>query len=368
MPTTFKVISLGKQARIDSKEGDFTAEKADKLVGESFGSADAPLFDQVQTLSEVDASGGNADAYDMNNKDSNDTFSIDGGKAQTFDATAVYNATLTYSDGTTATFTAVIFQDTKGNTYLAPEFSQNADQSALAAKPIQSMSLDSLAGNRYSGMTTSREDNAFITCFVSGTLITTPDGPRPVDQLQAGAQVMTRDHGPQTIRWIGGRTVQCRGGLVPVRIDTGALGPGLPHRPLLVSRQHRMLVTSRVTHRMFDTAEVFIPAHKLLDMPGVRLEAGAAFVTYWHILCDRHEVVFANGAPTETLFLGAMAWHGMDDAARDEIGALFPNLLDRPQTLARMVPKGHAQTRLVARLVKNGRTALDGTAPRQQAL
>lgn len=360
MPTTFNVISLGQQAKMDTTEGNTTAENASALVGESFGDAGTPLHQNVQTLSEVSAGGGNSRAYDMNNNRSDDEFSINGGPAQTFDATAVYNATLTYSDGTTAQFTAVVFQDTDGNTYLAPEFSQNADQDALSAKPILSMSLDSLAGNRWSGMTTSREDTDFLTCFGSGTLIATPDGQRDIEDLDVGDQITTQDNGPQTIRWVGGRTVRCRGPLQPIRVEAHALGLGLPHHRLILSRQHRVLVKSRIAERMFGAAEVFVAAHKLVGLPGVTLDAEAAFVTYWHVLCDRHEVIFANGAPTETLFMGAMARRGMSDQAMDEIEALFPNLLRRPQTLARQTPKGHAQSQLVYRMLKNKRSALEG--------
>jgi hypothetical protein len=362
MPQTFNVISLGQHAQMDTTEGNYVAENAADLVGMSFGSADAPLLHQVQTLAEGSAGAGTATAYDMDNTLGNDTFSINGGAAQTFDGTAVFNATLTYTDGTTATITAVVFQDTDGNTYLAPEFAQNSDQTALEAKPIQSMSLDSLAGNRYLGMTSSREDSDFMTCFVTGTLIETPGGAQRVDRLNIGDQVITRDHGPQKIRWIGGRTVRCKGPFVPIRIDANALGSDLPHQTLCVSRQHRMLVASPITHRMFNTGEVLIAAHKLLDLPGVRLGTEAVFVTFWHILCDRHEVVFANGAPCETLYLGAMARRAMGDAGQDEIARLFPDLLTHAQTLAHLAPKGHAQSKLVARLVKNRRAALEGPA------
>ncbi|WP_420010869.1 Hint domain-containing protein [Tateyamaria sp.] len=359
MPSTFKVISLGQQSKMDTTEGNYTAENAADLVGMSFGEAGDPLFNDVQTLSEVSASGGNRNAYDMNNNRSDDKFSIDGGSAQTFDATAVFNATLTYTDGTTANFTAVVFQDTDGNTYLAPEFSQNADQAALEAKPIQSMSLDSLAGNRYSGMTASREDSDFVTCFVSGTLIATVDGDLPIEALSVGTEVITQDGQPEPIRWIGGRTVRCHGSLIPVRIRANALGLGLPNRTLLVSKQHRIMVASPITKRMFGEDEVLVAAHKLVGLPGVELAVETGFVTYWHILCDRHEVIFANGAPVETLYLGTMTKVAMSDAAWSEVAALFPQLQTHAHRLVRMTPKGHAQSKLVARMIKNKRAALE---------
>ncbi|MFN6977544.1 MAG: Hint domain-containing protein, partial [Gemmobacter sp.] len=42
-----------------------------------------------------------------------------------------------------------------------------------------------------------------IPCFTPGTLIATPRGERPIEDLKAGDKVITRDNGIQEIRWIG---------------------------------------------------------------------------------------------------------------------------------------------------------------------
>lgn len=158
MAEVFNVLYLGQLADIDTREGNYTAEDADELVGLTFGSEGDALANQVKEFSpgSTGSTGGVATAYDQTNNPS-ETFSIDGGPDQTFDASAVYNATITYVDGSTDQITAVIFQDTDGNTYLAPEFTANADQAALEAAPIRSLTLDSLAGNRYLGLTANRE-------------------------------------------------------------------------------------------------------------------------------------------------------------------------------------------------------------------
>lgn len=44
-----------------------------------------------------------------------------------------------------------------------------------------------------------------IVCFTRGTMIACPEGLRAVEDLKPGDLVITRDHGPQPIRWIGGR-------------------------------------------------------------------------------------------------------------------------------------------------------------------
>jgi len=145
VPTTFNVFSLGNTFDIDPTEGNSEAEDAALLAGTTFGSIGSPLYGYVQELSPGSTGSGNAvpDAYAQDNNQPSDTFSINGGADQTFDGLAVYNATLTYSDGTTATISAVLFQDTAGSLYLAPESGANADQTALEAKPITSLTLDS---------------------------------------------------------------------------------------------------------------------------------------------------------------------------------------------------------------------------------
>lgn len=166
MPSTFNVFFMGNHASIDPTEGNETAENASVLVGQSYGSAANPLHQNVQTFSPGSTGYGGGDTtsgYDQDNFDASETFTIDGGSEQTFDATAVYNVTLTYSDGTTATVTGVVFQDTSGNTYLAPEYSANSDQTALEAKAIESISLDSLSGSTWSGMTATRLEGDYVT-------------------------------------------------------------------------------------------------------------------------------------------------------------------------------------------------------------
>ena len=235
MPRSFTVISLGNQADIDTVEGNSTAENAGALVGSTFGSDADPLFDNTATWSEVGNVGssyGQADAP-------NEQFSIDGGPAQDFDSVAVYNATLTYSDGTTATITAVVAQDTDGNTYLMPEMAENADQAALEAKPIVSVELNSLVGNRFSGLSSERTDWEVATCFAKGTRIRTMTGDLPIEALSVGDLVPTQDHGLQAIRWIGHSTVSGLGRLAPILFEKGVMGNT---RDLLVSPQHRMVL------------------------------------------------------------------------------------------------------------------------------
>nr|MCU0802289.1 hypothetical protein [Paracoccaceae bacterium] len=146
MPTSFEVIFLGTLAKIDTTQGNEVAENAGGILG-TYGSVGSPLSSQVRNLTANDTTEDEDDTYDTDNSGGFDSFRINGGAAQNFDAVATYTATITYTDGTTATITATVFQDTSGNTYLVPEETNNADQLALTAKPIQSLALNSVTAS-----------------------------------------------------------------------------------------------------------------------------------------------------------------------------------------------------------------------------
>ncbi|MTH76786.1 calcium-binding protein [Paracoccus aestuariivivens] len=204
-------------------------------------------------------------------------------------------------------------------------------------------------------------DDVDVICFVRGTLIDTPDGPRAIEDLEVGDLVLTKDHGPQPIRWkgsrlVGGRSLERHTNLLPIRIKAGAFGPSIPEQDLVVSPQHRVLISSRVVRQMFDTDEVLVSAKKLLGFPGVTQDVVTS-VEYFHILLDRHEVVRANGAWSETLLTGPMALRTLGPEACREIALLFPEIASPSYVapVARRIVEPRRVAQLVARHIKNNR-------------
>lgn len=196
-------------------------------------------------------------------------------------------------------------------------------------------------------------------CFTRGVRLAVPGGEAAVEMLAAGDLVLTRDHGAQPIRWIGRRRLDAidlrqHEQLCPIRIRAGALGEGVPARDLLVSPQHRVLVRSRIAQKIFATDEVLVAARQLLQVEGVDVVHDLDEVEYFHLLFDRHEVVTSNGAPTESLYLGAMARQAMGAEALAEIRLLFPELLDdEAPEAARHLASGRQARRLAVRHVQN---------------
>ncbi|SHJ97430.1 Hint domain-containing protein [Halomonas caseinilytica] len=132
-------------------------------------------------------------------------------------------------------------------------------------------------------------------CFAAGTMIATPDGEVAVETLSIGDQVLTADGKTVSVKWIGhqspGKRVSALNKL-PVRINEGALGSGLPNRDLVVTEDHGMVIDGLVINAGAlvnqDTID-YVPRHEL-----------PKDVTYYHIETEGHEVILANGAEAET--------------------------------------------------------------------
>jgi hypothetical protein len=209
-------------------------------------------------------------------------------------------------------------------------------------------------------------EDGLIPCFTDGTLILTETGEERVEQLQKGQRLPLWTGDSARVRLVLKRQLtraelERHPNLRPVRITAGALGQGLPKRDLLVSPQHRMLVASPVAKRMFGDAEVLIAAIRLTELPGIYVDDSVDSVTYVHIVMDRHQVIFAEGCPSETLYTGPQALRSLTEAARQELFTLFPDLAIRatPPETALPVPEGKQQKQLIARMGKNAKRVLD---------
>lgn len=273
--------------------------------------------------------------------------------------------TLTLPDGTTTNQVATVIQMSNGDIFLRPNAgSLSAWDGITGLRSVTINQATPFPANTVFNSTISFSPDIFdidIPCFTQGTMILTPTGERRIESLAVGDVVMTMDHGPQVIRWIATRRVAGailaqRPDLLPIRIKAGALGKDCPETDLVVSPQHRVLVRSRIAERMFEADEVLIAATHLVGLPGIAVDAEAGAVSYTHFLCDAHEVVFANGAPTESLYPGPMALRALGEAASREIMTLFPALRDLSSfglTPARTLVKGRQGRVLAERHQKN---------------
>ncbi len=152
-----------------------------------------------------------------------------------------------------------------------------------SAPPVVSLSMDTQGGTLVS-----------LACYTPGTLIGTPEGETRAGDLRIGDHVTVWGGGAQPIVWIGrrsygGRLLARQPHLLPIRIQAGALGNGLPRRDLLVSPCHAMYLDG-----------VLVPASGLVNGDTIRRESRAERVDYVHIELAEHTVIFAEGALSET--------------------------------------------------------------------
>lgn len=348
MGNHFKAIYLGDVESgkyIDRFEGLPGTETSFTLLGTTFGSADAPLTEGIVTVTPNDANhdgklfgeNGIGDRKGFETFTTDRAVGVSGGKTDdcfNFDGVTQYRGTITYLDGSQCKDALVtVMQDDLGRTFLVPNL--DGDNGALTAGPIKSLTITRLAElNPFNNnLATCRPDVCFVPCFAAGTRILTAGGQRPVETIGVGDLVRTVDHGMQRVRWVGVRTLDAvdlgaNPALLPIRIAAGALGDRLPRRDLLVSPQHRIVVRSAVARDLFGQDEVLVAAKHLLALEGVEIAREVTSVSYHHILFDRHEVIWSEGAETESLFLGEQALASLTDEGRREILALFPELRD----------------------------------------
>lgn len=172
-------------------------------------------------------------------------------------------------------------------------------------------------------------------CFTPGTRIQTPNGPIPVQELQEGDRINTKDDGPQTIRWIGTRRIS--GGrlvamphLRPVRVQAHVLGQGEPDEDLILSPDHRLVVKGAVALSLFNRHEVLVTARDLINDTSIMPDYRCLGATYIHLMLDAHQVVWANGVEVESFHPAGMATDRIESSQRYELFDRFPDIVDDP--------------------------------------
>lgn len=207
-----------------------------------------------------------------------------------------------------------ILVDTNTNTYIVVRGANESGQISLTVGNIgathgtvtQVGSTETLATDVFGSShkrttdgddvwTTGTPDPGAPNCFAEGTLISTADGAVAVEALQIGMRVRVEGGGTAPILWIGRQTIVkrfwgARASLV--RIKAGALGGGMPHKDLVVTGDHGMVLEGCVINAsaLINEGSVdWIPADEVPER-----------YTVYHVETPRHAVIYANGAASES--------------------------------------------------------------------
>jgi Hint domain-containing protein len=136
-------------------------------------------------------------------------------------------------------------------------------------------------------------------CCLRGTLIRTPSGEQEISTLAIGDLVVTHSGQEKPIKWIGRRNLRRAPGKVwsadvlPIKIVRSALAEGVPHRDLYLSSQHALYFDGLLV-----TVGSLVNGSTIVRCDADEQEN----LDYFHLELAEHDIVFAEGAPSETLF------------------------------------------------------------------
>lgn len=223
------------------------------------------------------------------------------------------------------TFGTLTFDTTDGTYTFTP------DWGAILATGSDQVVSFTVTGTSGADTDTDTVTINLLICIARGTRVDTVKGPVPVEALRRGDLVLTMDGDPQPVRWIGARKLtkaelRADPAKYPISFAPGALGDGKPRRRLQVSPQHRMFLEDWRAELLFGEEQVLVPAKSLVNDSTIRPDTSVKEVEYFHVLFDSHEIIFTEGAPTESFHPGKYALAELDKAVRDELLSLFPHL------------------------------------------
>jgi hypothetical protein len=144
-----------------------------------------------------------------------------------------------------------------------------------------------------------------IVCYQKGTLIFTYNGYVSIENIKVGDKVVTKgkiinftyvdkdaDLHFEPVIWIGKfKVVNLNDESRPICIEKDALDQNYPFEHLYVSPEHSLLLDGKI-----------VIAARLIDGKRIYQDRQCQSVEYYHLECNDHYAIFANGVLTETYF------------------------------------------------------------------
>lgn len=260
-------------------------------------------------------------------------------------------STWTYGDGSTATVNIHIAEISVGGTSRYFLMVRDGIAGDIDANNLQSVTLGpNFSTHRNVNAGAYDDADSFVlVCFAEGTRIRAEYGDVPIEALEVGNRVWTRDRGMRPIRWIGKRTVDATGEHAPIRFEKGVIGN---YRTLYVSPSHKMFLDHPLAELYFGEKEVLVPAKGLVNDRTIT-EAPCKHMTYYHLLFDDHELVEANGCLAESFYPTHRNIVGQDEKAVAELARILPDIYANNAFFGEMVlpTLNGREARLISKLV-----------------
>ena len=151
----------------------------------------------------------------------------------------------------------------------------------------------------YAGICITANALGTCNCFLRGTKIRTVEGERKIEDLVSGDLLPTHFGGVRPIRWIARYPLKKSDpskpwvkDVRPVRIARSALATGVPLADLYVTGEHALFIDG-----------LLIPVGNLINGTTITRHEAREYdeLEYFNINFDGHDVIYAEGAPVETL-------------------------------------------------------------------
>ena len=137
-------------------------------------------------------------------------------------------------------------------------------------------------------------------CIAEGTPIDTAEGPKPIEQISAGDQVVTHDNGLQPVIWVGWREMPSCTFHRPIALRAPFFGL---EQDVIVSACHRLMMGGPTVEYLFGVETVLIQAGDLTFGGGAVSVTSQKVVRFFHLLFSRPELISIAGTLGESLNL-----------------------------------------------------------------
>ena len=138
--------------------------------------------------------------------------------------------------------------------------------------------------------------------LVAGTVVLTLDGALPVEFLNPGDRVITRDSGAATLR-----AVRCaRKRSATVEITAGSLGSTRPDRDAVLPTDQEILIRDWRAGALFGASQALVPASRLVDGEFIR-DLGVVEMDLVELVFDTPHILYADGLEVASAALGSVS-------------------------------------------------------------
>jgi len=156
----------------------------------------------------------------------------------------------------------------------------------------------------------------------SETLITTPNGDVPIEELSQGDLILTLDNGYRPLRWIESSKRLAISQLAPIQIPKRASAIA---RDACVSTHHQIRLADLQVQLFFAEIEILATANSEIKYFPISRDR-PRFIKYFCIFLDTHQIIYSDGCPTESFDPGWSIWGELRTDTRAETLNLLPEL------------------------------------------